>query len=269
MKRTFSSMAKSSLVVCLLALGTTSVQAGEERVPFGYSGDIGPEFWGSLVNEAGELAYPICGTGQQQSPIDLSLNIEEEGDEIKFDYRDQELNVLNTGTTLEVEVGNGSSIRIDGTRYQLLQFHFHTPSEHTLNGAPFAAEAHFVHMSSAGQIAVVGSLVEFGEANELFQLVLDNAPREEGEVETEIEINPSEALPEEIREDGEVEAEEYFSYDGSLTTPPCSEGLLWYVMDEEMTFSADQVTEFRSFFGGPNARPTQALNGRVVVQSDD
>lgn len=253
---------KSGMGILALSFSLLTATAYADTVPYNYT-DRGPETWGSLVHDDGTLAYPTCGTGTSQSPIDLNDAAEAKLDEIKFNYDELELNVLNNGHTLEVEVHNGSHVKIDGTKYRLLQFHFHTPSEHTVEGEAFPMEVHFVHISDAGRIAVVGVLVEEGKANKKFADILANAPHEEGEIEVPgKEISAEDFLPEE-------EGEEFFRYSGSLTTPPCSEGLLWSVMDETISFSKEQIETFAEFVHGHNARPTQPLFGRVVTKADD
>jgi carbonic anhydrase len=228
--------------------------------------------WGTLLNEHGEVAFPTCASGTMQSPIDIKKRVKKADlDEITFNYNELDLNVLNNGHTLEVEVHNGSHIIIGGERFDLLQFHFHTPSEHTVKGKHAEMEAHFVHMSSDFQFAVVGVLIEADEddAHATFANILHNQPVDangeptEGHTETHISISPTAFLPK------AKERDEFYHYMGSLTTPPCSEGLRWYVMDEEIEFSEEQVAEFSHVVHGANARATQPLYGRTVVKADD
>ncbi len=163
--------------------------------------------------------------------------------------------VSNTGHTLQAGYGSGSTIGVDGTRYDLIQFHFHTPSEHTIDGEHAAAELHLVHQDD-GNLAVVGVLVEEGAASEAVAPVLEDPPDAEGEQrEPETPVDAAGLLP---------EGHATFRYDGSLTTPPCSEGVRWMVMTEPVTWSAEQLTAFTDLYDGSN-RPTQPLHDRVEL----
>jgi len=168
---------------------------------------------------------------------------------------------LNNGHTLEVEYEDGSSIDIGGNNYRLLQFHLHTPSEHNKESSAYPMEAHFVHVSTSGELAVVGVFIKEGSYNKELASILDNAPASKGTVAVHgEEINAVDLLPE--------ETDEYYHYSGSLTTPPCSEGVKWYVMDEKIEASSEQIARFQGFFN-INARPIQPTNGRVITEHDD
>ena len=166
------------------------------------------------------------------------------------------MTVTNTGHTIQANYGTGSAIGIDGTWYDLLQFHFHTPSEHTIDGEQAAAELHLVHQDDDGNLAVVGVLVTEGEANAAVAPVLEDAPDHEGQQrEPATEVDADGLLP---------ESHLTFRYDGSLTTPPCSEGVRWMVMTEPVTWSAEQLAAFTDLYDGSN-RPVQPLNERVEL----
>lgn len=227
-------------------------------VEWGYEGSIGPDFWGDL-----SPGFLTCKVGLAQSPIDIMQAVEtDELSPIGFSYNETPLVVKNNGHTIEVEYEPGSTIDLDGEEYRLLQFHFHTPSEHTKNGKLFPMEVHLVHANEQGELAVVGAFMKDTKKknNAFFQDILDNAPEVPGVVDVHgSSINVDEFLP---------ANREYWNYSGSLTTPPCSEGVRWFVLKGKIKVSQNQVSEFEQFFH-LNARPTQPLNGRVVNELDD
>jgi carbonic anhydrase len=170
-----------------------------------------------------------------------------------FDYRPTPLEVENNGHTIEVKVASGSYLRIGQERYQLVQFHFHTPSEHRLQGQEYPMELHFVHRNALGELAVVGVFLREGAANPIIQRIWDRAEAEPAQAEM---LDPEDLLP---------ANRDYYRYAGSLTTPPCTEGVRWHVLHEPVDVSAAQVDEFRAIFP-LNARPIQPLNGRPVLK---
>jgi len=220
-------------------------QHGDEEV-------ILPAQWGDF--------FPACN-GFEQSPIDIQNTTEENRGEFKFDYENTPLHVLNNGHTIEVEYEPGSSMTIDGDEYRLLQFHFHTPSEHLVNGNNFPMEMHLVHANTSGELAVVGVLIKDGKSNKIFEKIISNAPAQAGtnEVDDE-EINAANLLP--------GNTSEYFNYAGSLTTPPCNEGVRWFVMKKSIEFSESQIEYFEHIIH-LNARPAQEVNARTIYKNDD
>ena len=222
-----------------------------------YEGVNGPEFWGELSDE-----FAVCSSGTQQSPIDLrnADTIDAELDELQFDYQSTPLSIANNGHTIQVNYQPGSTLTLNGQTYDLLQFHFHDPSEHTVNGSAYPMEAHLVHQNAAtGKLAVVGILLDIGgEANAALRPVWDNIPMVAGPaVDVEgVEVNIAELLPNTIQEN--------YRYFGSLTTPPCSETVNWIVLKQPVAVSFRQVEQFTEAVG-KNARPVQALEHRVVL----
>ena len=222
-----------------------------------YEGSEGPEFWGELSEE-----FAVCSTGDQQSPIDLDDADAVDADlaELEFDYKSTPLSIVNNGHTIQVNYEPGSTLTLNGQTYELLQFHFHDPSEHTVEGNAYSMEAHLVHQNvETGDFAVVGVLIDIGgEDNSTLKPVWDNFPMEAGPaVEVDgIEVNVAELLPENTRDN--------YRYYGSLTTPPCSESVNWIVMKEPVTVSFQQVEHFATAVG-ENARPVQALGRRFVL----
>jgi carbonic anhydrase len=219
---------------------------------WGYAGRNGPEFWGRLSPD-----YAACGTGATQSPIDIDASHGQSGGLSHIDYRLTPLSILHNGHTVQVNYAPGSGVTVDGERYELLQFHFHVPSEHWVNGKPAAMEAHMVHKNAQGGLAVVGVLIESGAANLALQEMWPHMPRNQAPERTvpNVLVNARDLLP----VDGG-----YHRYMGSLTTPPCSEGVKWFVMHEPVQASVEQIERLVAAVG-QNARPVQALNNRLLL----
>lgn len=216
----------------------------------------GPEHWGHLQEE-----WSICLDGQAQSPVDLASDTwAESAPTLDIAYQETPVVVQNKGYTVEVKYASGSSLDLgDGRPYELLQFHFHNPSEHTVNGEASPMEVHLVHArpqeeGEGQELAVVGLLFEEGDANPFLAKFWDAIPSEEGEQDAGVTLNIEELLPE----------RSYYALDGSLTTPGCGEGVLWFVLQSRVTASADQVARLNAAVG-VNARPVQPLHGRKVL----
>ncbi len=212
---------------------------------FTYEGNTGPSHWGELTTD-----YLFCSLGKNQSPINIGgESIEHDIDNIKFNYTSSALNILNNGHTIQVNYDVGSYIVLNNKEYKLLQFHFHTPSEHTINGVSFPMEMHLVHQSEDGALAVVGVMIEENITNAAFSNIIDNIPATETEVETidSTYINISNLLPVSRRE---------YRYNGSLTTPPCSEGVQWLVLQDSIQMSTTQLERFKAVLKHNN-RPIQ------------
>jgi carbonic anhydrase len=219
-----------------------------------YQGSGGPEQWAHLSPE-----FATCARGSRQSPIDIRDGIKVELDAVQFDYKPSAFKVLDNGHTVQVNVAPGNAIEVMGQRYELVQFHFHRPSEERINGKPFDMVAHLVHKSEQGRLAVVAVLLEKGSAQPVVQSVWNNLPLEKGdEVAARAPIDLNQLLP---RERG------YYTYMGSLTTPPCSEGVLWMVMKQPVTISDEQIGIFARLYP-MNARPVQAASGRLIKESN-
>lgn len=222
-----------------------------------YAGAEGPESWGDLGPD-----YSQCREGRKQSPIDIVPAAAQKADldALQFDYRDMPLKIVNNGHTVQVNASGDSAARIAGSDYKLAQFHFHSPSENTVNRQPYAMEVHLVHKNSQGQLAVVGVFLEQGRVNPFIQTIWDNLPKALNQEVTADRsmVNAAELLP----ANGS-----FYHWTGSLTTPPCSEGVEWYMLKEPIQVSAGQVEKFLAAVGH-NARPTQPLNQRPVVVQD-
>ena len=216
-----------------------------------YEGDTGPANWGTLTE-----AFATCETGQEQSPVDLTALSTSDLPDLTFQYGPAPLSVTNKGYTVQVDFEAGSTLTVGEDQYTLLQFHLHTPSEHTMEGRSFPADMHLVHADSAGNLAVVGVFFEEGAANEAYTPFLENLPAQTGEkITTEMMINAADLLPTDLT---------YVRYDGSLTTPPCTEGVRWHVLTEPVALSAAQIEALTALIPNTN-RPVQALNERELV----
>ncbi|NOZ54911.1 MAG: carbonic anhydrase [Gammaproteobacteria bacterium] len=243
-----------------LALGVMPIATLASKIEWSYEGETSPEYWANLSPE-----FHLCSKGTQQSPIDITVaKSSDDLPELKFKYKKTPLIIKNNGHAIEVEYEQGSTLKLDGEKYRLLQFHFHTPSEHAKDGSAYPMEAHLVHINTSGQLAVVGIFMKQGKENKFIQKIWDYMPEEEGKIMVEdTRINIKKFLP-----DDNDEGEEYYHYAGSLTTPPCSEGVKWFVLNEAVEISAEQITQFQAIFP-LNARPVQALNDRMIYERDD
>ena len=226
----------------------------DEKPHWGYTGEIGPAHWADLSEE-----WKLARDGKEQSPIDITDAQQGELPQIEYQYGPTRINVVNNGHTIQVNYDEGSSITLDGKTYRLLQFHFHAPSEHTINGESFDMEVHLVHKSDEGELAVIGVMFKPGEINGYLQPLWKHFPTESGEEKhSEDMFGAGSLLP---------EGASYYTYQGSLTTPPCSENVRWLVLTEPLEVSAEQIEAFTSIYSGNN-RPVQPLNDRVITRSE-
>jgi carbonic anhydrase len=221
-----------------------------EAVHWSYTGESGPEHWGSLSPE-----FAGCASGQRQSPIDIVPAGEADRPPMVVQYGGRSTQIVNNGHAIQLDVEAGQTLAIDGRRWTLAQVHFHTPAEHRVRGEWFPLEAHFVHRDADGHLAVVGQLYRPGAADAVLAQIVPSLPGGAGE---------SRALA--IRLSGlgpSAPALAYYRYDGSLTTPPCAEGVAWHVMQDIRQASPAQIAAFVNLTH-ENARPLQHLNGREV-----
>lgn len=244
-------MKKSFLLMGgLLLLSASTALAGGH---WSYSGHSGPEHWAEL-----NQSFSACGNGVNQSPVNLTNMVKSKLSPISIDFQKTPDKVLNNGHTIKVEYQNGSTLTVDDHTYTLKQFHFHTPSENEINGKSFPLEAHLVHADAHGNLAVIAVLYKSGAANETIASVWKNMPMTAGtEKETGETVNAAGLLP---------ANHDYYRFNGSLTTPPCSEGVLWIVMKNHPTVSTAQVAKLNKALGFNNNRPVQPLNARLIMQ---
>ena len=221
---------------------------------WGYTGTTGPEHWGTIKPE-----YATCKSGRNQSPVDLTSAVAAELSPLTLDYQETALDLINNGHTLQVNHTNGSRLTMGGRTYELVQFHFHSPSEHVIDGDSHAMEAHLVHQSADGQLAVLGILLDVGEENKFLRDLWDVEATHGMRTTVEhVRINVSDLLPEDRA---------YFKYSGSLTTPPCTEGVHWVVFRQPSHVSVEQVAHFREVFE-LSSRPVQPIHSRSVMLSE-
>ncbi len=219
-----------------------------------YSGSEGPSHWGELTPE-----FATCKTGHSQSPVNIVGAQSADLPAIHFEYKPSALHIINNGHTIEILYAPGSFIRVGDKRYELKQFHFHHPSEETINGKHSPLELHLVHADANGHLAVVSVLLEEGSANPLVETLWARAPKTAGPEKHDdtLQINAADLLP---------ANHGYFTFAGSLTTPPCTEGVSWFVLKTPLTISKKQVATFAEIYPY-DERPTQSLNGRTVLGS--
>jgi carbonic anhydrase len=219
-----------------------------------YSGPDGPDHWGDL-----DPSFAACKTGQRQAPIDIKDAKPADLKPIGFDYKLSPMKIVNNGHTIRVDYEAGSSITVDGKQYPLVQFHFHHPSEEEINGQKFDMVLHLVHVSADGHAIAVGVLLKSGNENPLIRDIWAHIPREvDKEVEfKKIVINAADLLPADRN---------YYSFDGSLTIPPCGD-VKWFVMKTPVELSPAQIAAFAKLYPD-NARPIQPTNGREIEESD-
>jgi carbonic anhydrase len=225
------------------------------EVQWAYSGPGAPEQWGKLKPE-----YEMCAKGQRQSPIDIKDGARLDLPPIVFDYQPSALRIVDNGHSVQVNYAEGSSITVGGERYELKQFHFHKPAEERIDGRTFDMSAHLVHRSESGRLAVVAVLFEAREqANAFLRGLWPHLPLEPGReiANKDVTVDVNAMLP---------EARTYFTYIGSLTTPPCTEGVQWIVLKTPVEVSPDQVAVFGKLYS-MNARPLQPARGRLIKES--
>lgn len=243
-------IAASSLFGCS-SLISASKEKGKSH--WGYIGEKGPENWGNLSED-----FYTCQSGQSQSPVNLQSAVDADLPTLKINYKDTPLRIINNGHTIQINYQPGSILTLDDEPYELLQFHFHHPSEHKVEGEALPMELHIVHKSKKGSLAVIGVFLKEGQANPTLQRVWQSMPRKQGKEQTisNININVSDLLPKD---------QDYYRYFGSLTTPPCSETVNWIVLKEPVEISNQQIQKFAQIFP-INARPVQQVKRRFLLE---
>ena len=224
-----------------------------EGAHWSYEGDSGPAHWGDL-----DAADKVCAIGSQQSPIDIGATIKSRLPALKINWAARADTIVNNGHTIQLNCAEGSTLTLGSVKYKLLQFHFHRPSEHLIEGRNFPMEAHFVHRADSGALAVVGVLMTTDKANTAFSRIVSTMPAAEGPaVKADPRINPNMLLPAKHR---------YYRYPGSLTTPPCAEIVEWLLLTDPIHVASADVARFAKLYP-MNARPAQKDNRRYVLVS--
>jgi len=234
-------------------LFSSATLAAGGKAHWGYEGNKGPSHWGELSHD-----YVTCQNGKNQSPININSSTAVKLANIKFSYQAAPIDIVNNGHTIQMNYAKGSMLSVGGKTYQLLQFHFHSPSEHEINGKPYDMVAHLVHQAADGQLGVIGVLMKIGKANPVIDSIWKHVPQKTGEHnKVDMTLNAADLLP---------TKHSYYNYSGSLTTPPCSEGVNWMVLQTPVEVSAVQVDAFTAIFA-KSVRPVQPLNDRTVHAS--
>jgi carbonic anhydrase len=269
-----------TLVLTMLTLSSALVGAQDDKVPapkintrsvapphdathWFYEGEKGPKFWGKLDPE-----FSLCADGHSQSPVDIAktspaslpkLRAKFSLSELRIVHHEHMADEINNGHTIQVNYSEGATLTIGDSSFELIQFHFHAPSEHTVHGKHYPMEMHYVLRSSSGALAVVGVFIEQGAHNAAFDPIWSNLPTKKGEEShfEHIQVNVDDFLPHNNKGLS-------YRYDGSLTTPPCSEGVKWMVLKTPIQLSAEQIGKFTAIVKGNN-RPVQPLRNRVIV----
>ena len=247
-------MRTSAWLLALLSLGAcTRPETHPSPHPAGhwsYDGESGPAHWASLSPD-----FALCEQGREQSPIDLTRAMAARSPGYGIQYAPIRPTLRNNGHTIQVDYPAGSTLRVGDEWLELLQYHFHTPSEHRIDGRGFPLELHLVHRGADG-LAVLGVLIREGRHNPDYAPLLDNLPASAGETRTlSIEHDARTLIPAALGS---------YRYAGSLTTPPCSEGVRWQVVTDPVELSREQIEQFRRIFHA-NARPVQPLRGRTLT----
>lgn len=245
-----------SVVLSLGACSSSNSDDSDDPIALAWdygAGSLGPSNWASL-----QSSFALCGSGAEQSPIDILDDPIEDSPRWMFDWKASTLKITNDARNIHVIYDNGSSIDVSGVEYGLKSFHFHVTSEHLYQGNPFDGEIHFVHENSSGNVAVVAVWITEGTENKLFSIILANMPIVDDETFDDPTkfVRALEYLP---------ESRNYFQYNGSLSEPPCTESVTWIVLQQPIELSFNQILSFRNVLG-ENVRPLQSLNGRIVVQ---
>ncbi len=254
-----------TLTVLAAALATSTLQAKEEHTSehnqttehhakhWAYLGEVGAKHWSELNKD-----FNMCSEGKQQSPINIVATKDIELKPLDLNYTTDSKTIIDNGHTVQINIKEGSVFKIDGVDYKLKQFHFHVPSENNINGNEFPMEAHFVHATDDGKLAVIGVMFKMGEENPTLAKIWKTLPNLKVEEEENLTLSSQEIqslMP---------TNKDYYKFDGSLTTPPCSEHVKWHVYKTPLTLSKTQVIEFFKLFGFPNNRPLQATNKREI-----
>ena len=246
----FMMIKRSIVLTCMLVAASTNAE--EHKTHWGYTGNAGPEHWAAMSPE-----NKAC-SGKNQSPVNLANMASAKLPPIKFSYTQSSKDMLNNGHTVQVNFPQGNSMHVEGTAFSLKQLHFHAPSENQIKGKHYDMEVHLVHADSKGNLAVIAVMVEEGKSNPALEQAFAKLPMKAGgSLDIANLIQPDQVMP---------ISRNYYRFNGSLTTPPCSEGVRWYVMKKPISASKQQIEAFKQSMQGANNRPVQPLNARVVLE---
>jgi len=242
--------AMGALALCPLCANGSFAAEGHH---WSYEGETGPDKWGSLGGDGN-----ACSTGTQQSPVDIARTIRSDVPRLGIAWTKHPDTIVNNGHTIQLNLPEGGTLRVGNDVYKLVQFHFHHPSEHLIEGKPTAMEVHFVHALPSGGLGVVGVMMKAGRHNATFAKIVATMPAQEGPpVKADPAIDANGLLP---------PRRAYVRYAGSLTTPPCSETVAWMLLTDPIEVAGADVDRFARLFAN-NARPVQKLNRRFLLRS--
>ena len=241
-------------MIAALAAGTAGLFVGADAASWAYTGANGPAKWGKLAKD-----FALCGTGTMQSPIDIPDKDVRKGDlpPLLFNYKPSPLRIIDDGRTIQVNYAPDSWVTVAGKRYELIAITFHRPAEEKVSGKGHEMSAHLIHRDKDGKVAILAVTLDPGSENPVLKALWSNLPSSKGKenaVDT-VTINALGLVP---------KTKGYYTYTGSLTTPPCTEGITWYVLKTPIEASADQIARFGRLYPA-NARPVQARNDRDIL----
>jgi carbonic anhydrase len=253
--------AKNALLIPVIVFLSALLYATPNSAPdeggaahWSYSGPGGPDHWGEF-----DPNFALCKNGKEQSPIDIHDAHSADLQPIHFEYRPTPLRIINNGHSIQMNVNSGGGFRIGGAKYELVQLHFHKPSEEAIDGTHFDMVVHLVHQDAGGKLAVIAVLFKSGKENPVLQTLWNNLPADVAKEHAagNVAVNLADLLPDD---------QNYYTFAGSLTTPPCSEGVTWYVLQSPVQVSAAQIATFGKLYP-MNARPIQPTNSRQILES--
>lgn len=244
---------KLTSIALLLSIAVGMPAWAESTVHWSYEGKSAPEHWGKLGDE-----FKTCNNGKFQSPIDIHDVIDGKLPPLNVIFHTETESIVNNGHTIQVTVKDGDDFKLDNEQFTLMQFHFHAPSENRISGKSYPLEAHFVHANDDGELAVIAVMLEVGAENPALNVLLAAVPENQNKAASLVtSVDLSSLYPAQ---------KQYYRFSGSLTTPPCTEGLRWLVMKHPVTLSEAQLKQFQYQLKHANNRPVQPLHGRVIVE---
>lgn len=244
---------KLTSIALLFSIAAAVPACAESTAHWSYEGKSAPDHWGDLGDE-----FKTCNNGKFQSPIDIHDVIDGKLPPLDMIFHTETESIVNNGHTIQVAVKDGDDFKLDKEKFTLMQFHFHAPSENQIAGKSYPLEAHFVHANENGELAVIAVMLEVGAENPALNALLAAVPEEQGKaaaLTSTVDLSP--LYPSQ---------KQYYRFSGSLTTPPCTEGLRWLVMKQPVTLSEAQLKQFQYRLKHANNRPLQPLHGRVIVE---
>lgn len=240
------------LILTVMLAASFSIGATEQPVHWGYEGQESPEHWGELSPD-----FTLCEIGKNQSPINIQGALKANHCKLALAFQQGKQQIINNGHTIQINVSEGNTLHLDKETFMLQQLHFHSPSENEIDGKQFPLEGHFVYKNKDGSLAVLALMFKTGKANPELAKAWQQIPTRVGQ--TTMLTHPIDIkalLPEKF---------DFYRFSGSLTTPPCSEGVIWMVLEQPVSASDEQIRQFLSALHHTNNRPVQPLNGRIII----